>query len=214
MILRSRQIARGIELSLRDHRPFLRLAGCFCAVLASTLWAGLEDNDNLIWVANGVLLAYLLVVPRWRWLRYLVTAFLALLVGGVVVSPHRWQQSLVLSVLNLLEVGIAAVLLRNRSAQLPQFTNRRYLLRFLRNAAFIAPLIAGAVFALLFALWIKGDVVAAFRRWTVTDALGNTIATPACVVLLQMRLRRHGAGRSLWLFEIAVVLVTIAAFCQ
>jgi len=64
-------------LFLRRRRALMRLAGCFCTILLSTLWASLENSGNLIWVANGVFLAYLLVVPRWRWPSYFAAAFLA-----------------------------------------------------------------------------------------------------------------------------------------
>jgi integral membrane sensor domain MASE1 len=134
--------------------------------------------------------------------------------GGVLTDPHRWQQYLVLTVLNLCESGIAATLLRKRSAQLPRFTNRSYLLRFVCSAVLIAPLIAGSVFTLVYAVWIKGDTLAAFRNWMVTDALGNAIATPACVVLLRTRLGELLGGRSHGPFVIALVLVTVGGFGQ
>lgn len=201
-------------LFLRRRRALMRLAGCFCAILLSTLWASLENSGNLIWVANGVFLAYLLVVPRWRWRRYFAAAFLAEFAGSVLITPHRWQEYLVLTVLNLCESGIAAVLLRKRSAQMPRFTDRGYLLRFLRSAVLIAPLAVGSVFALVHAIWIKGDAVAAFRNWMVTDALGNAIATSACVVLLRTRLGELFGGRSHWPFAIALVLVTVGGFGQ
>ncbi|HEX4284146.1 MAG TPA: diguanylate cyclase [Terracidiphilus sp.] len=215
MIFHDRPISGDVkQVFLGRHRSILRLAGCFGAVLVSTLWAGLEDSGDLIWVANGVVLAYLLIVPRWRWRLYMGVAFLGEFAGGLAMNPHRWPVYLGLTALNIAESWFAAFLLRERSSQLPAFTHGRYVLRFLRSAVFVAPLAAGFVFALGYEIWIKGNAVVPFRDWIVTDGLGNAIATPACVILLRTRLREHLRRRSGWLFASAAVLVTILAFCQ
>lgn len=201
-------------LTRRRRRFLLGAAGCFGLVFAATLCVGLEDSGHLIWMANGILLAYLLLVPRWTWPRYFSAAFVAEFAAGVAVNPDRWAAYLALTALNLVESGIAAFLLRPRSAVLPRFTDRRYLTRFLWSAAAVAPFVAGSIFAVVYAVGFKAEGLVALRAWMVTDGLGNAIAAPACVVLLRTGLREHVAWRSHWLFAVALVALTVASFCQ
>ena len=72
----------------RNRGLGLRLASCFFFVGLATVFVGSAPEENLIWVANGVLLAYLLLAPRKRWPAYLATGFVAQVAGGVLVDPH------------------------------------------------------------------------------------------------------------------------------
>ena len=74
---------------LRRHGLALRLTGCFGAIFAATIAVGLEDSGNLVWVANGLLLSYLLLAPRWLWKHYFAAGFAAILLGGLAVNPDR-----------------------------------------------------------------------------------------------------------------------------
>ena len=56
---------------LRKHAFAARLAGCFLLVALATVFVGFAPEANLIWVANGVLLAFLLLAARRRWAAYL-----------------------------------------------------------------------------------------------------------------------------------------------
>ena len=58
---------------MRRYGHALRLSACFGAIFAVTVAVGLEDNGNLVWVANGLLLSYLLLAPKWLWKHYFVT---------------------------------------------------------------------------------------------------------------------------------------------
>ena len=60
----------------------VRLVVCFVLIMMSTIGVGLGTQANLIWVANGLLLSYLLVTPRWRWPAYIGVAFAAMLAGS------------------------------------------------------------------------------------------------------------------------------------
>jgi hypothetical protein len=63
------------------------LTQCFFFEALATVFVGFAPEDNLIWVANGVLLAYLLLAPRRRWSGYLAAGFLAQVAGSALVSP-------------------------------------------------------------------------------------------------------------------------------
>lgn len=69
----------------REHGFALRLAACALLVAASTAYGGAVAHGNLIWVANGVLLAYLILTPRSRWLAYLGAGLLGHLAGALAI---------------------------------------------------------------------------------------------------------------------------------
>ena len=202
-----RRVARRCSFSLR-------LGVCFLSIMAATVFVGFEDAGNLIWVANGILLSYLLLAPRWRWSYYFATGFAAQLISGIVVTPWRWRECAMMALFNLIEVAIAAFLLRRRSTHLPQFTNTAYIFRFIGLAVLAAPIAAGLLFAWTFAAWTHGAPWRALLNWVTTDSLGMAVATPACIALFQSKLRVDFMWRIDWCFPIALALLSIATFSQ
>lgn len=198
---------------LRSRGYPLRLTQCFFFEVLATIFVGFAPEDNLIWVANGVLLAYLLLAPRRRWPGYLAIGFLAQVAGGALVDPH-WQTILLLSMLNLCEVLIGALLLRSRSTDLPRFTDRSYLIRFILYAVLIAPLVAGVLYTLTFTFWLHSAPSHALARWVVADGLGIGVSTPACVAIFRTRFRRTLRNETHWKVLLVLVAVTLAAFAQ
>ena len=202
----------------RRYRLARRLAGCFMAV---TLAAAVVDFFNrggtgadFIWVANGLLLAYLLLAPRWRWPAYLGAGFVAQLAATLLSQRHLHVWDLVFSGLNIAEVLIGALLLRRRSAQLPQFTNRAYLLRFLAYAVVAAPTAAGLVFTVISPLFSRATPAHAFLSWAAVDGLGTAVVTPAFVAVFQSRFKSAANWRRNWIYPALLVGVTVAAFSQ
>jgi diguanylate cyclase (GGDEF)-like protein/PAS domain S-box-containing protein len=201
---------------LRRHGAGLRLAGCFLFVFLVTgftlLLNRLEGGANLIWVTNGLLLAYLLLAPRWRWPALLAIGYAAE-VAASMLTTHQWGASLACPALGTAEVAIAALLLRRRSNQLPDFTSRSFLVRFGLYALLVGPAASGALFALIAALWWHAAPVQAFISWSVVDTLGIAVATPACAAVLharrvsQVNWRRHW-----WFYPPLLGIVTVIAF--
>lgn len=198
----------------RRHGFALRLVACLAAVITATLFVGLEDSRGLIWVANGLLLSYLLIAPRWRWPHYFAVGFAGEFAGGFVQHPERWVLYLTLTCLNIAEVAIGAFLLRKRSSQLPRFTDRKYLFQFIGYAVVTAPVTVGLIFALAYAIWMKSAPWQSMTAWITTDALGTAIVTPACVALFRSHLRLTVKCNSHWLFPLVLVVVTVGAFAQ
>ena len=60
----------------RKYAFAIRLASCFFSITLATVYVQFFERSaptvNLIWVANGLLLTYLLLAPRWRWWSYLI----------------------------------------------------------------------------------------------------------------------------------------------
>ncbi len=199
---------------VRRIRSALSLACCFCSIFVVTAVIGIGNSGGLLWFANGLLLSYLLIVPRWRWKHYFLIGFLAMLLGGIAVHPNRWQACIVLSALNLLEVALAAFLLRRRSTELPHFTDPRYILRFAAIAALAGPGATSILFAIIYSQWMNASPWKAMFTWVTTDGLGNCVVVPACVALFHSRLKILSRWRGLWLFPVLTVAVIVLAFCQ
>jgi diguanylate cyclase (GGDEF)-like protein/PAS domain S-box-containing protein len=204
---------RRLSPWLRKHGLALRLVTCFLSVTLATVFVGLAPEANLIWVANGVLLAFLLLALRRHWPSYLAVGFAAQLAGSTLVNPH-WRMNLLLTVLNLAEVLISTALLRRGPAKLPRFTDRAYLIRFIGFAVLAGPAIAGSLYALVSGLWLHASPEAGFLQWVASDGLGAAVATPACVAILRIRLNKALRFRWNWIYLLLVAAAAVLTFCQ
>jgi diguanylate cyclase (GGDEF)-like protein/PAS domain S-box-containing protein len=191
----------------------LRVAGCFLTSVLATVFVGLEVESNFIWVANGVLLSYLLLAPRWRWPEYISAGLLGQFFGALVVNgAHVKPMFLALGPLNVAESTLAAFLLRRRSAVLPRFTDGDYLVRFFAFGVVLAPAIAALGFAAGRSLWHNSTIPHALLDWIGTDSLGMVVAAPACVAILRMKVKETvNAGWNL-LLPVGLVGIAVLAF--
>jgi diguanylate cyclase (GGDEF)-like protein/PAS domain S-box-containing protein len=202
---------------LRRHGFALRLAGCFLSI--ATVSVGISfiekwrPEANLPWVANGLLLAYLLLSPRRRWPAYMFTGFLALSVR-ILLVPRLWNTFLVFNLLDMVEVAVGALLLRRRSADLPRFTDPVYLLRFIGFAVLAGPIAAGAALALIDSISPITNGGHPVLIWLGADSLGIAMSTPAFVAVFQGRLRSTVDWRRNWFYPALLLGVTLAAFAQ
>ncbi|MGD0681826.1 MAG: diguanylate cyclase [Terracidiphilus sp.] len=170
-------------------------------------------GGDLIWVANGAILAYLLLAPRWLWPAYLLTSFLALVFGSMLIH-ETWQISLQYNLLDLGEVLLAALLVRRRTTQLPRFTEFAYLLRFIGFAVLAAPMATGLTYTWLSRSWTNVSPLYSFLRWAGADGLGIAVITPICVAIFQSALRGRKQVRQHWLYLALTAALAIVAFSQ
>ena len=184
---------------LHRNRLAANLACCFVAMTASTVLVGFfahnNDGTNVIWIANGLLLAYLLLAPRWHWAYYMATGVAALTVGSLLIGEH-WQNVLMFNSLNFIEVLIGAILLRPRTLIVPQFTKWPYLLNFIGFAVITGPLVAGLIFTAISTIFLKQDAAATLKGWMMADCLGIAVATPMFVLLCKITLVWPNSSRS------------------
>ena len=201
----------------RRHGSVLRLVWLFAIVTLSIVFVGnfdqTDSGTNIIWLANGMVLAFLLLVPRWRWPVYVAVSLLAMLLGSVLVG-ETIGMSMLYNALNLVEVLVGAFLLKRRSTALPAFTDGRYLLRFLGFAAFLGPMVAGVPFAVFMHLTRHQDLLSTLTGWAVGDGLGIAVVTPTFVAILQSRMRNTHLLRMHWIYPAMVVAITILVFSQ
>lgn len=200
---------------------FLRLAGCSLSVGLATIFVGLAPEVNFIWVANGVLLAYLLLAPHKRWPAYLATGFVTEFAAGLYAGHHGIVSGIFLTSLNISGSLISALLLRRRSSELPDFTNPAYITRFVAFGVFAGPIAMGAVDSLLSLLWHTGSPLwhapspgVEFVQWVAADSLGACVTTPACVAIFRTRFSRSLFSLKHWAFILPVAICSVAAFCQ
>jgi diguanylate cyclase (GGDEF)-like protein/PAS domain S-box-containing protein len=202
---------------LRNPGLAVHLAGCFLFVTLATMFVDIFERNgaggNLIWVANGLLLAYLLLAPRWRWPVYLVVGFLALVCGSLLFH-ESWRMSLLYGLLDIAEVLIAAQLMRRRSAELPRFTDLSYLFRFIGFAVLTAPIAAGFIYAWITAAWAHTPLLEAFLGWVAPDCLGMAVITPTFVAIFQSDFSDLRCWRQGWPYLALAAAVAAGSFSQ
>jgi len=201
----------------RKYAYPIRLILCFFAITVATVYVKFFERSgpavNLIWVATGLWLTYLLLAPRWRWPGYLIAGTAAMTLGSALIG-EPWQTNLLYNVLNLVEVLIGALLLRRKSTQLPRFTDRKYLLRFVGFAVLLGPMIAGGILALVMVFWQHNGNLHTFLDWLIADGLGTAITVPTFVAIFQTRFTNSASLKRYWPYPLVLMLVAVAAFTQ
>lgn len=166
--------AQVVELSLLAGAVFL------------TAWAGImltaqETGIATIWLANAVVLAALFRARRQRWGMILAVGFGANLLADLFAEREVWQ-SLALSAINVVEIALAAVIVRAGATERIDLTKVATLVRFL-VAVFVAPLLAALLASAFFA--DSGTPVPSatiFLHWFSADCLGLLILVPLLAV--------------------------------
>lgn len=210
---------RSLPLLRGQVGNWTRLSGCFLAVALSSSFVAFfnhgnpEHNDALFWVSNGVLLAWLLLAPRWRWPYYLAAGFAGEFVSILLIGERFHAIKLLLILLNLSEVLLGAILIRHNSRELPRFTDSDYLRRFLLFPVLIAPFAINLLFTLYYVLWNNQQPLPLYFQLSTGDALGIAVVTPAMTALLSANWSSTN-GRRHWIYPVFLVLITVLAFSQ
>ncbi len=201
----------------RRHAYAIRLVSCFFSITLATVYVKFFERSgptvNLIWVATGLWLTYLLLAPRWRWPGYLIAGAAAMAFGSALIH-EPWQTNLLYNSLNLVEVLIGALLLRRKSTVLPEFTDREYLAQFVGFAVLLGPITAGGILTLVMSLWQHNGTIDTLLGWVIADGLGTAIVVPTFVPIFQTRFSNSASLKKHWHYPLALIVVTVAAFSQ
>jgi diguanylate cyclase (GGDEF)-like protein/PAS domain S-box-containing protein len=201
----------------RKHAYAIRLASCFVSISLATVYVKFFERSgptvNLIWFATGLLLTYLLLAPRWLWPGYLIVGLAAMAFGSTLIGEPR-ETILLYNILNLVEVLIGAFFLRQKSTQLPMFTDRKYLARFICFAVLAGPITAAALLTMVMAEWKHTPQLKTFLDWVIADGLGTAVVVPTFVAIFKMRFSNSASLRKHWHYPVVLALVTVAAFSQ
>lgn len=193
---------------MRAHRYSLRLASCFLFVAASTAFVrAVPGASRILWLANGVWLAFLLMAPRRRHRLALLGVGFAAQFAASLLMNMGWFRCSAMTTLNFAEVVIAAHLLRRNWTGLPSFTNSRYVLRFLVYAVLVAPVGPGLVCAVCEHVWLHMAAGPEFANWVVVDGLGTMSIAPACIALFRSSLMRPFRLKKNWAYVLAIPCV-------
>ncbi len=150
-------------------------------------WLGVTQTITpegiaILWPPNAVALAALLILPvrRWPWV---VPAVLAAEFVADVPAFPPWA-AIAFGLVNLLEVFLAAALIRGSSAGSFDFDRLSRAARFVLYAPVLASALAAVLGAGVYLLLGRGETGFLFlwRTWWFGDALGLLLLTPPLVV--------------------------------
>jgi len=205
------------DLSVLKATLFTTLAFYGGATLGVTQ-ASLPEGLVVLWPANGLALAAFLILPLRFWPGLVLAVLTAEILADLPTFPF-WA-SLAFGLVNLLEITLAALLIR-------RFSTAAFSFNQLRNAGvflLFGPLLASA-FAALFGAAVHFQLgrtdlsyLSLWYMWWLGDALGLLILTPLVVALWRWleqarpqlpALRRSGVALLLWLVAAAVCMLGV-----
>jgi diguanylate cyclase (GGDEF)-like protein/PAS domain S-box-containing protein len=206
---------------VNDRLQFLRrlaLAGlalvCLgCATLLLNIRSWDSGGVTILWPSNGLLLGILLCSRRRQWPAYFAVGYAVDLGINLALGFAFWP-SVYLAGCNMLEAGIAAVLMYRTVSPDPDLTERKQLVSLLLYGVLLAPTIASVLAQLSTMDLPLLPRFTAVKHWFVADALGIAVMTP---LYLSFRRREQFPGRSR--LEVAglltmLVVVTFGIFWQ
>ena len=137
---------------------------------------------DIIWPANGLLLAILLRLPRRSWAIYIVTS----IVANVLAHSYfhfTLAQALLFSAGNTVEVLVAASLLSTRDAKKPDLSQPRTLARFVLFGVLLAPLCSSVFVELILLAEKVPQELLSVTSWFVGDVMGIAVMTPLVLAI-------------------------------
>ena len=177
--------------SARTHRRALFVVGTASAYgLAVYMAMALTRNATsvaLIWPANGIMLAALLMAGDRTTRRCLIGAGLVANALAGVVNGDPWPTVLTFPVIGAAECLLALHLLRSTCGRRVDFTKAWTVISFVLVCA-AAPLLPAALGALVAMQVFEADYWHAWTTWYLADVLGLLILTPA-ILLIRQRAR-------------------------
>ncbi len=139
----------------------------------------------VMWLANGLVLATMLRVPRSDWPAYLAVA-VAVNVGAALATDHPCIRALTLALCNALEVTVAALSLSRLPGGAPHLLSSGSDWRFLLIAGVLAPSGSALLAATATALIWHEPFTHRFSTWLLTHGLGMAVVTPIALALLRV----------------------------
>lgn len=137
---------------------------------------------DIIWPANGLLLAFLLRLPRRCWPIYVTASIVA---NVIAHSSFHFpiSQSILFSAGNTVEVLVAASLLSNRDATKPDLARIGSLLRFVAFGVLLAPLSSSALIAIVIYIEKIPTSIVSTTTWFIGDVMGIAVVTPLVLAI-------------------------------
>lgn len=175
---------------------FVLLAVVFGAVsLAAVEWARFGAL-TAIWPTNALALLVLLRAPQGRGAQIATVGAFAIAVGASVIHAGGDLGSAIFLVLiNLVEIGLSAWLIRRARLDRRDLTQPEPLLVLLLAAGGVAPAVAAALAAPVVASVLGAPLLTVWWEFFTADALGAVLILPFGLVLTRAHLVRLGGRR-------------------
>jgi diguanylate cyclase (GGDEF)-like protein/PAS domain S-box-containing protein len=165
----------------------------FCALILGCITFGADDlntsswntnNISILWPSTGLLIGMILCLPRRQWPIYIAAGFCIDLVANILPPLNEpFPLCAYLALCNVIEVSLAAWLLRSTLSPSRYMAQPRQLVSLLAYGVVVAPAVA-SLFSAVVTFFYGGKLLfQAFADWYTGDALGIAIVTPLYVAL-------------------------------
>ncbi|HEX7819928.1 MAG TPA: diguanylate cyclase [Sphingobium sp.] len=166
------------SLGVSDYRVPLVVVVLYALLAAATIHlTSAERSVSVLWPANAVSLAMLLLRPRREWAGIILATF----VGSVTATFAMRGPSLapvLLGIANAVEILLAGWLTRFSRAEDGIGGNARSMVRFVIGAGIAAPAASALLGAATFLHFFGQSFFEAYFIWLFSDSLGILIFTP------------------------------------
>ena len=165
--------------------------GCAMLLCLASSWAGVvlgqtPAQADILWPANGVLLAFVLLQPRSSWFSYLAGSIAANMLVHLFYPFFFWQ-TLLFSLANTVEVLLATLWLapepRERLKQRLDLTDLPTLGRFFLYGVVLAPLSSTFFVQLTRTIFFEPSGLMGLLNWFIGDAIGMAIMAPLILAI-------------------------------
>lgn len=200
-----------------------RAAAClllFALVAGAGVLSKLYTRDvqgvSTIWIANGLVLGYLLYASRRHWLELQAAATLGQVASGMLVGDSA-ALTVVPGLINAGEVLLAALPLRATITSARELSLPLNFVRFLGWAVLAAPLLSGLALLAGVALFGSADLfgesnLRILGGWYTGHALGMATVAPVALALCGKELLRLFRREHLAEVLLGLVLIVLATF--
>jgi diguanylate cyclase (GGDEF)-like protein len=175
---------------LPDSLPRLGYAAilCFLASWGALVLARIPAQADILWPANGILLAFLLGVRRRYWASYLAGGVLASIAVHLLLGfsgSFAW----IFTAANVVETFLAAAWLSPEGQGQIDLRKSKGLIRFLIYGVVLAPMASMAMVQMILVLQGRPSGVLGLLNWFLGDAMGIAIMTPLMLAIVSGDLR-------------------------
>jgi diguanylate cyclase (GGDEF)-like protein len=159
--------------------------------------------SDILWPANGLLLAFLLPIARRYWTSYLAPS-IVINIAAHLVFHYSFNRSLLFSVANTIEILIAGLLINHGDGIRPDLTHFRTLVRFVGFGVLLAPIASTTFIEAVLILWTYPRHPHLLTSWVIGDVMGMALMTPLILAMDKRGLARIFTPPRLW--ETLVIL--------
>jgi diguanylate cyclase (GGDEF)-like protein len=189
---------------------------CAALLVGVSAWFGIElarafGDIAVVWIANGILLAFLLTSPTGRWPALLSAGFVAdmaahMIAGGAPLSAAG------LVACHTLQVLIAGLALHRRFADQYARATPLFFVRFLACGVVLAPALADFAASVAVSAATGDSFGHTFGKLFLADAMGIAAVTPLAVKLRTGEILRLLKGKdAVWAMAILAVVAAASA---